>query len=331
MSKILITGCAGLIGSHFSRHLLGKGHQVVGIDDLSGGYIEHVPDGVNFRRVDVTQPDDLNLVFRNERPDYVYHFSAYAAVGLSPFIRRFNYTTNVVGSANVINACINYDVKKIVFASSMDVYGSSCISPYTEDLVPAPEDPYGISKYAVEQDLAAANRLFGLRYSIVRPHNVFGTHQNIWDKYRNVLGIWIRQVLSGQPMTIYGNGDQVRSFSDVRYYMEPFERLMLLGDRQVYNVGADRHMTILEAAKRTSEVISTLGRKSSIVHLEPRDEVKIAFCDHTKAKTQLGFKDDTDFDVLIKDMFQWALTQPIRQVKMMEYEVEKNLYGFWRR
>jgi len=195
----------------------------------------------------------------------------------------------------------------------------------------APEDPYGISKYTVEQDLRSARKFFGLNYSIVRPHNVFGTQQNIWDKYRNVLGIWIRQTLSGQPITIYGDGSQVRSFSDVKYYMEPFKKLMRLGDCQTYNIGADSSMTLLEAANRFCNVARSLGYQPSIVHLEPRNEIHQSYCDHSKAKEQLGFRDDTDFESLIAEMFVWAKGQPQRPVKMMNYEIEKNLYSFWKK
>jgi UDP-glucose 4-epimerase len=212
----------------------------------------------------------------------------------------------------------------------MDVYGEQ-MPPFTEDMTPSPKDPYGISKYTVEQDLKTARDFFGLNYSIVRPHNVFGVYQNIWDKYRNVLGIWIRQTLSGLPMTIYGDGSRVRSFSDVKYYMEPFEKLMRLGDGQTYNIGADTNMTILEAAKRVSSVANSLGYKTDIVHLEPRDEVHAAYCDHSKAKEQLGFKDNTDFEKLIEEMFIWAAKQPSREVKIMNYEVEKKMYSFWKK
>jgi len=330
MSKILITGCAGLLGSHFTRHLLDKGHDVVGVDDLSGGYIENLDVRVDFYERNLVDREKVGKVFSDTKPEYVYHFAAYAAVGVSPFIRNFNYTNNVVASANVINSCINHGIKKIVFSSSMDVYGSSCDPPYTEDMRPDPEDPYGIAKYTVEMDLRQASRFFGLRYAVVRPHNVFGIYQNIWDKYRNVLGIWIRQTLSGQPITIYGDGSQVRSFSDIKYYMEPFERLMSLGDGQTYNIGADSEVTILEAANKFSSVANRLGYATSIVHLEPRDEVKLAFCDHSKAKEQLGFKDETDFEDLIEKMFLWAAEQPQRPVKMMDYEVQKKMYSFWR-
>lgn len=330
MSRIIVTGCAGLLGSHLTRHLLDKGHEVFGIDDLSGGYVENVDPRLVFHQVNLVDQKTVGQIFKDTKPDYVYHFAAYAAVGLSPFIRSFNYTNNVVTSANVINGCINNSVKKIIFSSSMDVYGSECISPYTEDMIPSPEDPYGIAKYAVELDLKQASRLFGLNYSIVRPHNVFGIHQNIWDKYRNVLGIWIRQTLSGQPITIYGDGSQVRSFSDIKYYMDPFESLMSLGDREIYNIGADSKISILEASKTFCAVAQKLGYATSVVHLEARDEVQIAYCDHAKAITHLGFKDETNFEDLIEKMFVWAASQPQRPVKFMSYEVEKNLYGFWK-
>jgi UDP-glucose 4-epimerase len=331
MASVLITGVAGLLGSHFSRHLLDRGHTVTGIDDLSGGYRENLDERLDFLEVNLVDSSAVDEAFRTRRPQYVYHFAAYAAVGLSPFIRSFNYSNNVVGSANVINACVNHDSKKIVFTSSMDVYGSHHHPPYVEDFVPMPEDPYGIAKYAVELDLKQAHRLFGLNYTVVRPHNVFGVHQNIWDKYRNVLGIWIRQTLSGQPITVFGDGSQTRSFSDIKYYMAPFETLMNAGDGETYNMGADSHMTIADAASRFRRVAAKLGHDVAIVHLEPRDEVQHAYCDHTKAKRDLGFVDDTDFEDLVEKMFVWAKEQPPRPVKMMKYEVAKGMYDFWKK
>lgn len=330
MSRILITGIAGLLGSHFSRHLLDRGHEVMGIDNLSGGYREFVDRRVAFRDFDLLDDIALGYAFASFEPQYVYHFAAYAAVGVSPFIRRFNYENNVVAYANVVNCCIKRDVSKLVFTSSMDVYGSAYAPPYTEDLIPMPEDPYGIAKYAVEQDLKQAGRLFGLKYSIVRPHNVFGTYQNIWDKYRNVLGIWIRQTLAGQPITVFGDGQQVRSFSHIKHYMDPFEKLMYLGDGQTYNIGAEEHVTILEAAQRVQSVARVLGYNPEIVHLEPRDEVKVAYCDHTKAKRDLGFRDETNLEQLVVDMFRWAEKQPKRGVHLMPYEIDKGMYSFWR-
>ena len=330
MKKVLITGVGGLLGSHFSRHLLDSGYAVVGIDDFSLGYRDFVDEKVVLYVGNLIDSSFVNQVFESEKPDYVYHFAAYAAVGLSPFVRNFNYMNNVVASANVINACINHETKKIIFTSSMDVYGS-LKPPFTEFQTPHPEDPYGIAKYTVEQDLEAANRFFGLRYSVARPHNVFGVYQNIWDKYRNVLGIWIRKTLSGEPLTIYGDGLQVRSFSDVSFYMKPFELLMTQGDGETYNIGADSHITIKDAAEKFSNVAFSRGYSTSIVHLEPRDEVKVAYCDHTKAKNHLAFRDDTNFEALIGKMFDWAKSQPSRPVKTMSYEIEKKMYSYWKK
>ena len=330
MSKILITGVAGLLGNNLSRYLIDKGHNVVGIDDFSGGYRDLVDTRVSLYECNLVDDKNLNYIFSTEKPDYVFHFAAYAAVGLSPFIRKHNYLNNVVASANVINSCINHAVKKIIFSSSMDVYGTQ-EPPFIETQRPQPEDPYGIAKYAIEQDLHAAYRIFGLRYTIVRPHNVFGVYQNIWDKYRNVIGIWIRQSLSGQPLTIYGDGKQMRSFSDIQFYLKPFERLMEFGDGEIFNIGADNHVSISEAASRFQSIAKHNCLDTSIIHLESRDEVIVAYCDHTKAKNLLDFKDDTNFENLVDKMIVWAKDQPSRPVNFMNYEVEKKMYTFWKK
>lgn len=329
MSKVLITGVAGLLGSNLADYLIKQGHSVVGIDNLSGGFKDYVPERVNFYPADLNHDFHIDEIFRREQPDYVYHFAAYAAVCLSPFIRRHNYINNVVCSANVINSCIKHNVKKVIFSSSMDVYGDNQV-PFQEHLAPQPEDPYGIAKYAIEMDLAAASKEFGLRYSIVRPHNVLGINQNIWDRYRNVFGIWIRKTLNGEPITVYGDGTQVRSFSDIKFYMEPFEQLMESHDGEVFNIGADQYCTLNEAAETFMEVAHELGYDCEKVHLEKRNEVHTAYCDHTKAKELLGFSDETVLKETIKELFEWAIEQPDREVKTMPYEIEKGIYSYWR-
>lgn len=330
MSRVLITGIAGLLGANFSRYLLDKGHQVIGVDDLSGGYKESVPKEVTFYQADLANQDAVNSLFAREKPEYVFHFAAYAAEGLSPFIRNYNYRNNVISSINVVNACVNHDVKKIIFTSSMAVYGVG-EPPFNEKQLPKPEDPYGIAKYAVEMDLKLAHEMFGLRYSIVRPHNVVGIYQNIWDRYRNVIGIWIRKSLAGEPLTIFGDGTQTRAFSDIKFYMEPFARLMDEHDGEVFNIGADKYFTINEAASLVINVASEFGVKAEKVHLEKRNEVHSAYCDHTKAKKLLGFQDDTNLRDTIVTMFEWAQKQPVRPLKDMTYEIEKNMYSFWKK
>jgi UDP-glucose 4-epimerase len=329
MEKVLVTGCAGLLGSHFCRYLLDLGYKVVGIDNLSGGYFEFVDSRVSFYQQDLSNLKSVEKIFESESPDYVFHFAAYAAEGLSHWIRNFNYTNNVLCSVNVINCCIKYDVQKIIFTSSMAVYGNQS-PPFTEVMKPAPEDPYGIAKYSVEQDLRAASDHFGLRYSIVRPHNVIGIRQNIWDRYRNVIGIWIRQVLSGKNISIFGDGLQERAFSDIKYYMEPFRKLLFEGDGEIFNMGADKEITILEAARMIQSIGKTHGYESDIIHYEPRKEVKFAYCDQSKAKKILGLEDRTVLLDTFNEMFEWALECPSRNVKNIKYEIGNEMYSFWR-
>ena len=328
--KIFVTGCAGLLGANYTRHLLANGHEVIGIDDLSGGYKAFVTKGEKFSFVKLNLERRKKIVdlFEEHKPEVLVHFAAYAAEGLSPFIRNYNYRNNLICSANLINECIKHDTK-FIFTSSMAVYGEQ-EPPFTEDKRPQPIDPYGIAKYAVECDLKLAHEQFGLRYNIVRPHNVLGIYQNIWDKYRNVIGIFIRKTLNGQPILVYGDGEQTRAFSDIKYYMEPFDRLLTEYDGETFNIGADKYFTLNEVADAVQKVGKKYGYEVPIEHGEPRHEVKHAYCDHTKAKSMLQFRDGTNLEELIESMFVWAMKQPNRKVKNMEYEVTKDIYDYWR-
>lgn len=331
--KVLITGAAGLLGSHFSRYLLDKGYDVIAIDNLSGGYEDFVDARLKekgqFYVIDLGDAQRLAAVFAKQRPDYVYHFAAYAAEGLSPFIRHYNYTNNLLCSVNVINNCITHEVKKIIFTSSMAVYGHGT-PPFREAQTPAPADPYGIAKYAIEMDLAQAYDQFGLNYTIIRPHNVIGIYQNIWDKYRNVIGIFIRKSLLGEPISVYGDGTQKRAFSDIKFYLEPFEKLMGGFNGEIFNIGADHEFELNEVATIVQKIANKNGYKSIIEHLEARHEVKDAYCNHDRAKQMLDFKDETNIESTIDEMFAWAKDQPQREIKKMKYEIEKNIYSFWK-
>src|ERR1043165_793703 len=177
MGTVLVTGGAGFMGSHVARCLLDMGREVVVLDDLSGGFRDNVPAKARFVEGSITDRNLVTGIFREQRFSAVYHLAAYAAEGLSHFIRRFNYTNNVVGSMNIINECVKHEVPRIVFTSSIAVYGANQL-PMREDLVPEPEDPYGIAKYAVELDLRESHEMFGLDHIIFRPHNVYGERQN---------------------------------------------------------------------------------------------------------------------------------------------------------
>ena len=159
MQNVLVTGGAGFIGSHVAKWLVKAGYRVVVLDDLSGGFTETIPEGAEFVQGSVQDAAFVNDLFSKEKFSYVFHLAAYAAEGLSHFIKNFNYQNNLVGSVNLVNAAVNTGtVKCFVFTSSIAVYGRNQ-TPMTEDLVPLPEDPYGISKYAVELDLKEAKEM----------------------------------------------------------------------------------------------------------------------------------------------------------------------------
>jgi len=327
--NIAITGAAGLLGSHLSRHLLNQGYNVYGIDDFSGGYEDFLPEHQNFTFYErCLGTDSIYDIFEDNKINCVFHFAAYAAEGLSPFMRHFNYQNNLIASVDIINECIKHDIK-LIFTSSMAVYGKQK-PPFDERMETQPIDPYGIAKATVEKDIKQASEQFGLRYNIVRPHNVLGVYQNIWDKYRNVIGIFIRRALNGQPILVYGDGEQTRAFSDISFYMEPFEKLATGLDGEIFNIGADKYWSINQVAGLVVDTAKKYGIKARIEHKEPRHEVKHAFCDHTKAKDLLDFEDKTNIITLIEKVFEWAKTQPDRKVKLMDYEVEKGIYSFWK-
>src|SRR5680860_1359164 len=210
--KILVTGGAGFIGSHVADHLVKQGKEVIVFDDLSGGFKDNIPENSEFIEGSILDIELLERVFRQNNITHIYHLAAYAAEGLSHFIKRFNYNNNLIGSVNLINLAVNYKVQCLIFTSSIAVYGSGQ-TPFLENIKPEPEDSYGIAKYAVEQELKISHDMFRLNYVIFRPHNVYGERQNIGDRYRNVIGILLNQLMKGEPMTIFGDGKQTRAFS----------------------------------------------------------------------------------------------------------------------
>lgn len=328
MAKILFTGGAGFIGSHVSRHLIEKGHYVIILDDLSGGFAENVDQRAEFVQGSITNCALIQDLFEKHQFDYVFHLAAYAAEGLSHFIKRFNYENNLMGSINLINESIKNNIKCFVFTSSIAVYGSQQ-NPMHEDLTPLPEDPYGIAKYAVEQELAASQKMFGLDHIIFRPHNVFGENQNIGDRYRNVIGIFMNQLMKGEELTIFGDGKQTRAFS----YIDDIAPIIAesiennSARNNVFNVGADREYTVLEIAK---EVIKAMGMEGRIKHFEERNEVKHAYASHERVKEVFGEKTTTELSVGIQKMADWAKKYgPRTSEKFSNIEITENLPNAW--
>jgi UDP-glucose 4-epimerase len=311
--KALVTGAAGFIGSHVARCLVEDGIQVIALDDLSGGYLDNVPSGAEWIQGSVTDYPFLEEIFREEKVDYVYHLAAYAAEGLSHFIRRYNYTNNLIGSVNLINLSILHDVKCFVFTSSIAVYGRNQV-PMTEDMAPMSEDPYGISKYAVELDLKSAHHQFGLNYIIFRPHNVYGEHQNIGDKYRNVIGIFMSQILRGEPLTIFGDGEQVRAFSYIDDVAPIIARSVWNRKAygEVFNIGADHPYTVNELARLVSQV---MGAELNVKYLKPRNEVVSAYASHEKLREYFEIPKPVPLEVGLARMAEWVRRVGVRRTK----------------
>jgi UDP-glucose 4-epimerase len=328
--RSLITGGAGFIGSHVARHSLAAGHDVVVLDDLSGGFCDQVPVGATFVQGSVADKELVQRLFAEYHFEYVYHLAAYAAEGLSHFIRRFNYTNNLIGSVNLINEAVKHDVKCFVFTSSIAVYGVNQL-PMTEDLPPQPEDPYGIAKYAVELDLRAAHEMFGLNSIVFRPHNVYGENQNIGDRYRNVIGIFMNQIMQGKPMTIFGDGSQTRAFSYIDDVAPHIARCVEIPEayNEVYNIGADTPYSVQCLAETVAQAF---GISPDIRYLPARTEVVNAYSDHTRAREVFGVTNTVSLEEGVARMAVWARQVGARVSKEFEaIEIERNLPAGWRK
>jgi UDP-glucose 4-epimerase len=329
--KVLITGVAGLLGSSLADWIIENKPEieVIGIDDLSGGYRDNINNKIKFHCMDIKDPG-LKNVFDDESPDYVFHFAAYAAEGLSPFIRQYNYQNNLVATANVINECIKHNVKRLVFTSTLAVYGHGYGGFFHEAQIPKPIDPYGVAKYGCEMDIQIAGEQHELEWCIIRPHNVYGIKQNIWDKYRNVLGIWMYQHLNNEPMTIFGDGEQTRAFSYIDDTLEPFWNAAVLPEasNQIINLGGTEEYSINESCKTLQEVIGG----GEILYKESRHEVKHSIPTFQKSIDILGFEHKTSLKEGLVNMWQWAKQQPHRERFVWpNYELDNGIYSFWKK
>lgn len=330
MPKSLVTGGAGFIGAHVTNHLIELGHSVVVLDDLSGGFKENVNSKAVFVQGSINDYALLEKLFAEEKFDYVYHLAAYAAEGLSHFIKRFNYNNNVIGSINLINQSVLHKIKCFVFTSSIAVYGKGQL-PMREDMVPMPEDPYGIAKYAVEMDLKTTHEMFGLNYVIFRPHNVYGEYQNIGDRYRNVVGIFMNQLMQGKPLTVFGDGTQTRAFSyigDVAPYIANSVNVPQAYN-EVFNIGGDQDYSVNELA---TEVMNAMEIHQPLRHLEARNEVQHAYSDHSKMKNVFNISKDnyTSLSEGLRKMADWAKITGVKSSdKFKGIEITENLPKVW--
>lgn len=304
MPTALVTGGAGFVGSHVVEHLLASGIDVVALDDMSGGFRRNVPPGARLVEASILDEDRVEALCREHRFRWIYHLAAFAAEALSHHARRLTYEVNVLGSAVLVNAAVRHEVECFVFTSSIAVYGGGP-SAHDEDSPPRPIDPYGISKLAVEHDLRAARQVFGLRSVVFRPHNVFGERQNLADPCRNVVAIFVRQVLAGEPCTVYGDGLQTRAFTHVAE-VAPVIAAAAREEHALdatFNIGADRTCTVLELAEAVQRA---LGRRTGVRHLPARPEAPHVASDHARLRSALRLPPPVPLAEGIGRMAAWA-------------------------
>lgn len=325
---VLVTGAAGFIGSHVVDELLARGLSAVALDDLSGGYRENVHPEAHFVEGSIGDVPLLERLFRDFGIDAVIHLAAYAAEGLSHYVKRFNYESNLIGSVNLINAAVNFAVRRFVFTSSVAVYGD-LEPPLQEDMQPLPHDPYGIAKWAVERELEISSRLFELPHVIFRPHNVYGVRQNFSDRYRNVVGIFMNQILAGKPLTLFGDGTQTRAFTHVSdvapVLVDALEHPGAAG--QIFNLGADESFTILELAERVSQA---MGVPLRVEHLPARPEARHNEASHAKARKILGYEPKVSLEAGLREMADWVRkVGPRPPQSPLPLEIPRNLPPSW--
>ena len=329
MPKALVTGGAGFIGSNLTEELVKRGFEITVLDDLSGGFTDNVVGAATFVQGSINDVKFVDAMFERTGFDYVFHLAAYAAEGLSHFIKRYNYQNNLIGSVNLINAAVNTGVKCFVFTSSIAVYGASVELPMTEETPAHPEDSYGIAKLAVEQELKICKEMFDLDYIIFRPHNVYGERQNIGDKYRNVVGIFMNQILQGQPMTIFGDGSQSRAFSyigDVAPVIAASVEVPAAYN-QIFNVGADHPYTINEL---TVAVANAMGVTPQIQYVPARNEVINAYSSHEKVNKVFGQRASFGLDEGLQRMASWVKQHGARSShEFDDIEITKNFPKAW--
>lgn len=306
--NILITGVAGLVGSSLAKEL-SKSHNVVGVDNLIGGYIDNVPKNINFVNKDCQElTSDLFIGI-----DVVIHAACTPHEGLSIFSPK-TITDNTFGiSMNVLKCAIQANVKKFIFTSSMARYGTQDTVPFTEDMKPKPQDPYGISKHAFEESLKVLSEVHGMEYAIVVPHNIIGPGQVYNDPFRNVAGIMINRMLSNRQPVIYGNGLQMRCFSDISDIIDPIVKIVEtnVGNGEVINIGPDSNfITIIELAEK---IASLLDFNLNPIYLPDRPkEVKFANCSANKARAILGYNPQITLDTTLKNMIEFVKSRGVK-------------------
>lgn len=326
--KILVTGSAGFIGSHLYDQLFAMGHEVHGVDDLSGGFLRNVSQKKFFTELDLRDRAKTAEYIGKLKPDIIFHLAADATEGRSQFTPFSAVDRNLVAYANLLIPAIKHGLKKMILTSSMSVYGKQQ-APFHESMIPQPEDIYGMSKAGMEKMTEVMAKVYGFKHVVIRPHNVYGPRQNLSDPYRNVVGIFINCLLHGKSFYIYGDGKQKRAFSHISDIVPAMARAGFSKkcEGKVVNIGSDEVVLIKDMARVVLEEF--FGKKNIPSEFKPRNvmdrpqEVKYAYCSHVEAEKLLNFKANTQLREGVREMIKWARElgkQPFTYLASLELE-----------
>jgi len=302
--KILVTGIAGFLGSHVADRLIQQGHFVSGIDNLAGGYEDNIPENAVFYNLDLLDYEELENAFQDQ--DIIVHTACTAYEGLSVFSPAFVSANTFQITLNALSWAIRSNAKKFVYLSSMARYGTQEHLPFTEDMIPKPQDPYGISKLAAELAVKNLCETHNLDYTILVPHNIIGPRQKYDDPYRNVASIMINRMLQGKQPIIYGDGEQKRCFSFINDVVDPLVNSCFSpnASKKVINVGPDEEsVTINQLALILAEILDF--QLDPIYFPDRPQEVKIATCSADLARNILGYSTSTSLKNGLSELVNW--------------------------
>ncbi len=327
--KILVTGSAGFMGSHLAEQLENDGHDVYGVDDLSGGFMRNVTNKKKFTKLDLRERKKTANYINKLKPEMIFHLAADATEGRSQFTPFSAIDNNIVSYMNLLVPAIKNGLKKMILTSSMSVYGAQQV-PFKEEQFAIPEDVYGSAKASMETCTRVLSDVFGFKYVIIRPHNVFGERQNLADPYRNVIGIFINRLLHKKNFYIYGDGKQKRAYSYIDDVIPPMIKSAFNKkcEGKTMNVGGEEAVTLNQLAKIVLEEFfgKDIPKEYLPTYFPKRPlEVKYAYSSHKLAEKLMGFRSKTKMREGIRKMIQWAKEmgpQEFRYIKEMDLENE---------
>ncbi len=304
--KIFITGIAGFLGSHIADKLIEEGNDVFGCDNLIGGYLENVPESAEFYQVDAIYLNQMKKMTKGM--DIIIHTACTAYEGLSVFSPYLIGQNTYQISMSVFTAAAENKIPTVINCSSMARYGEQETTPFTEDLIPKPQDPYGIAKLASEQTLDVLSKVHKFDYVNLVPHNIIGPRQKFDDPYRNVVSIMINRILNGKPPIIYGDGTQERCFSDIDDVVDPIFNSLnnISAHGETINIGPDED--VISIKDLSYKILNVLNSDLEPMFVDPRpQEVKLAHCSADKARKILNYNTSTSLDKSIEKIANWII------------------------